>query len=71
MVGLSELQKQEAMRWRELYEHHDKYTFLGLLRENGVDDLVEQAMLEEVALSEARDAEKDFIDTGGKESYVH
>ena len=31
--GLTEAQAREADRWVELYEHHDKYHLVGLLRE--------------------------------------
>jgi len=37
-------------RWLELYEHHDKYRFVGVLATNPVEDAVERAMLEEEVL---------------------
>ena len=30
--GLTETQTREADRWVELYEHHDKYQLVGVLR---------------------------------------
>ena len=60
LVGLSETQKQEAYRWLELYEHHDKYAFVGKIRVDPVHDLVEQALLEEETLAAARSAESEF-----------
>ena len=33
LQGLTEAQAREADRWVELYEHHDKYHLVGLLRE--------------------------------------
>lgn len=57
LVGLSESQKREARKWLELYEYHDKYKFIGMVEENPVADLVEQAMLEDQALKAAQDAE--------------
>jgi len=33
MHGLTEAQRKEADRWVELYEHHDKYRLVGIVRE--------------------------------------
>jgi hypothetical protein len=34
----------------ELYEYHDKYTFVGVLAADPVDEVVERALLEEATL---------------------
>ena len=33
MEGLTASQQREAERWIELYEHHDKYKLIGMIRE--------------------------------------
>ena len=66
LVGLSQDQKREAHRWLELYQFHDKYKFLGKVVAGNVDDLVEQAMLEDDALSAAREAEAELLGDDGK-----
>lgn len=38
LEGLTEAQRREADRWVELYEHHDKYSLVGALREASVLD---------------------------------
>jgi hypothetical protein len=37
-------------RWVELYEFHDKYTFVGVVAESPVEDVVARAMLEHAAI---------------------
>ena len=37
-------------RWVELYEFHDKYTFVGVTAETPVEDVVARAMLEHAAI---------------------
>lgn len=66
LVGLTADQKKEAYRWLELYEYHDKYKFLGMVVAGNIDDLVEQAVLEEDALSAAREAEAELLGEDGK-----
>lgn len=46
--GLTEAQAREADRWVELYEHHDKYHLVGLLREPppGLGDYSDEAAAE-------------------------
>lgn len=40
--GLNKRELREVERWLELYETHDKYTFIGHLVEDPVDELIEQ-----------------------------
>jgi predicted heme/steroid binding protein len=75
--GLSKADKKEIDRWVELYEFHDKYSYVGkLISDDPVDDVVEQAIREEGIIQEIRKyaVEKgiDFVDElvkRGKESY--
>uniref|UniRef100_A0A7S0XMP2 Cytochrome b5 heme-binding domain-containing protein n=1 Tax=Chrysocystis fragilis TaxID=1411660 RepID=A0A7S0XMP2_9STRA len=39
--GLTEAQHREIDRWIELYETHDKYTFVGMLVDDPVDAIVD------------------------------
>jgi predicted heme/steroid binding protein len=51
LLGLSQADRKEIDRWVELYEFHDKYTYVGKLVQNDpVNDAVEQALLEEQVL---------------------
>ncbi len=55
--GLSASDRKEVDRWVELYEFHDKYSYVGrLVSEDPVGDAVDRAMREEASL---RDAEQD------------
>jgi hypothetical protein len=47
---LTDLQKREAERWVDFYEYHDKYTFVGVLREDPVETAVERAWAMEEAI---------------------
>lgn len=49
-VGLTGAQLREVQRWVELYEFHDKYTFVGVMAESPVEDVVARAMLEHAAI---------------------
>lgn len=60
LVGLTDSQKQEAKRWLELFEYHDKYQFIGTVRANPVDDLVEQESIDQDVLKQAQLMEKEF-----------
>lgn len=51
-VGLQPSQLQEAERWIELYEHHDKYKLVGQVREPPPPEDVEEAALEAEARRE-------------------
>eukprot|EP00041_Stephanoeca_diplocostata_P032701 m.1055576 g.1055576 ORF g.1055576 m.1055576 type:complete len:479 (+) comp24193_c0_seq2:95-1531(+) len=64
LAGCTESQKQEARRWLELYEHHDKYRFVGVVRADPVSDLVEQEFLEQEVLSAVQDMEAVFSTDG-------
>ena len=77
MKGLSTEDQKEIDRWVELYEFHDKYTYVGkLVQGNPVDDAVEQAIREEQILVDiqrtATDTNVDVVDElirHGKEAY--
>ena len=45
--GLTETEFKEIDRWLELYETHDKYTFVGFLVDDPVDQLLEMEATEE------------------------
>eukprot|EP00854_Cymbomonas_tetramitiformis_P021336 gene21336-25642_t len=64
LVGTTEYQKQEALRWLELYEHHDKYRFVGMIRSSPVEDVVQRAVLEDEALQTAMQKEQEFLGGG-------
>ena len=67
LKGLSTEDQKEIDRWVELYEFHDKYTYVGkLVQGNPVDEAVEQAMREEQVLVDiqrtATDTNVDVVD---------
>jgi hypothetical protein len=45
--GLTEKEFKEIERWLELYETHDKYTFVGYLVEDPVDKVILEGEQEE------------------------
>lgn len=47
LEGLNRRELREVERWLELYETHDKYTFVGHLIDDPLDDLIEQYEKEE------------------------
>jgi len=51
--GLTEKELKEVDRWLELYETHDKYTFIGHLVDDPVNDILEHIEEEDAALAEA------------------
>ena len=77
LKGLSTEDQKEIDRWVELYEFHDKYTYVGkLVQGNPVDEAVEQAMREEQVLVDiqrtATDTNVDVVDEliqHGKDAY--
>ncbi len=50
LAGLDEALKKEAYRWLELYTLHDKYRFVGLLRQDPVSLALDAARAEEQML---------------------
>ena len=52
--GLSDKQLKEAVRWIELYEHHDKYKLVGQLRLPDASVEAAEGMAEEGSLEEER-----------------
>jgi predicted heme/steroid binding protein len=48
MEGLDEKELREIDRWVELYETHDKYTFVGFLVEDPVNKILEADEAEEI-----------------------
>ena len=77
LKGLSYQDQKEIDRWVELYEFHDKYTYIGkLVAGDPVDEAVEQAMLEEKVLLDVQQTAKkqnqDVVDAliqRGKQAY--
>ena len=55
LEGLTAKEMKEIDRWVELYETHDKYTFVGYLVDDPVEEIVERVHEE----NEATDVEKD------------
>lgn len=47
LEGLTDNEIREIDRWLELYETHDKYTFVGYLVDDPVDEIVEREVHEE------------------------
>jgi predicted heme/steroid binding protein len=61
MEGLTDKEIKEIDRWLELYETHDKYTFVGYLVDDPVEEIVERVHDEEneaaAAMEEAEEGE--------------
>lgn len=57
LEGLTEAQQKEADRWVELYEHHDRYSLVGALREAPVlEEPADEASGQQAAAAESDDA---------------
>lgn len=60
--GLTDKELKEVDRWLELYETHDKYTFIGHLVDDPVNDILEHIEEEEdAALAEADGEDGEFF----------
>lgn len=71
LVGIDKGLQREVDRWIELYEYHDKYTFVGLLIEDPVAGVLERSMIEEKLLLDKNGQPKTAGDLRelGKEAY--
>jgi len=58
--GLTEKELREIDRWLELYETHDKYTFVGHLVDDPVNDILDN-------IEDAEEVEEDDVNQGGSE----
>ena len=56
----------EIDRWLELYETHDKYTFVGHLIEDPVNEILDQIDEEDAADEEAEEVEEINVDETGE-----
>ena len=71
LEGLTEKEIKEIDRWLELYETHDKYTFVGYLVDDPVNEIVERAQEEdEAAEAAAAAASVEDLDDEGEEKEV-
>lgn len=60
--GLSAGEQKEIDRWLELYETHDKYTFVGHLIEDPVNEILDHIEEEDAQGEEAKEVEEVNID---------
>lgn len=64
--GLSDSEELEIDRWLELYETHDKYTFVGHLIEDPVNEILEHIDEEDAADEAAEEVEEINVDETGE-----
>lgn len=73
MEGLTDKEIKEIDRWLELYETHDKYTFVGYLVDDPVEEIVERVHDEEneaaAAMEEAEEGE-DVVEEEEEEEVI-
>ena len=62
LEGLTDNEVKEIDRWLELYETHDKYTFVGYLVDDPVEKIVERVHEENEAAEAAAAAEAEDLD---------
>jgi predicted heme/steroid binding protein len=62
--GLTASELKEIDRWLELYETHDKYTFVGHLVDDPVNDILEQQIVD----TDEQESEAVIVDTDEEES---
>jgi len=59
LEGLTDNEMKEIDRWLELYETHDKYTFVGYLVDDPVEEIVERVHEENEAAAAADDLDEE------------
>lgn len=62
MEGLTDKEIKEIDRWLELYETHDKYTFVGYLVDDPVEEIVERVHDEENEAAAAMEEEEEEVE---------
>ncbi|KAJ1459035.1 cytochrome b5-like heme/steroid binding domain-containing protein [Pelagophyceae sp. CCMP2097] len=67
MEGLTPKELKEVDRWVELYETHDKYTFVGMLVADPVEDLVDQLVEGDAEADAAEQRADDADDADARE----
>jgi len=69
LEGLNSQQLREVDRWVELYEHHDRYTFVGVLRSSPVQDVVDRALEEQIIPDRLKGLEVKQLSALGAQPY--
>lgn len=62
MEGFTDKEIKEIDRWLELYETHDKYTFVGYLVDDPVEEIVERVHDEENEAAAAMEEEEEEVE---------